>query len=805
MPKAQLNIKKKVVLLDSHAIIHRAYHALPEFNNSQGEPTGALYGLATMLFKIITEIKPDYIFACFDLPKKTFRHEAYDAYKKGRAKKDDALIVQLSRARDLFQALSIPIYECEGFEADDLLGTIVEQLKGKKDQYEIVIASGDMDTLQLVQKDFVYVYTLKKGINDTILYDEKKVFERFNFSPNSLPDYKGLRGDPSDNIIGIKGIGEKTASTLIGKYKTVENIYKAIKKNEGEIKSLGITDRVIKLLKDGEEEALFSKTLATIRLDAPIKLTIPKKEWREEVDKEKVASLFRELEFRSLQGRFLKLFEDKEEESKEEEKIIKDENREDIEKAKIAFWLLNSERTNPDIDEVIHYNGSRDFDEALSKLESDIDKEGLTYVYKKIEVPIIPIIKEMEDNGILVDKEYFKKLSDEYHKDLREIEKKIYELSGQEFNINSPKQISEILFIKLGLSKKGIKKSAGGAISTRESELEKLTDLHPVVSEILKYRELQKLVSTYIDTIPALVGEDGRLHANFIQTGTTTGRFASNNPNLQNIPTRSERGRNIRNAFIAKPGSKLISFDYSQIELRIAALMSQDLYFIESFRKGKDIHQAVAMKVFKVDEAGLTKEMRRRAKIINFGILYGMGVNALRDNLSTEDEATGKKVDVGRQEAQNFYDNYFQEFPQIAAYLESIKNFAKKYGYTKTLFGRKRYFPGIKSPIPFIRAMAERMAINAPIQGTATADIVKIGMKKSEDALSEALLKDKVKIVLQIHDELIYEVEEKYEEESIQIIKEALENAIPDEFIGDYESVPLVVSVASGKTWGDLK
>ncbi|NCU28672.1 MAG: hypothetical protein EOM85_03330 [Candidatus Moranbacteria bacterium] len=805
MPKAQLNIKKKVVLLDSHAIIHRAYHALPEFNNSQGEPTGALYGLATMLFKIITEIKPDYIFACFDLPKKTFRHEAYDAYKKGRAKKDDALIIQLSRARDLFQALSIPIYECEGFEADDLLGTIVEQLKGKKDQYEIVIASGDMDTLQLVQKDFVYVYTLKKGINDTILYDEKKVFERFNFSPNSLPDYKGLRGDPSDNIIGIKGIGEKTASTLIGKYKTVENIYKTIKKNEGEIKSLGITDRVIKLLKDGEEEALFSKTLATIRLDAPIKLTIPKKEWREEVDKEKVASLFRELEFRSLQGRFLKLFEDKEEESKEEEKIIKDENREDIEKAKIAFWLLNSERTNPDIDEVIHYNGSRDFDEALSKLESDIDKEGLTYVYKKIEVPIIPIIKEMEDNGILVDKEYFKKLSDEYHKDLREIEKKIYELSGQEFNINSPKQISEILFIKLGLSKKGIKKSAGGAISTRESELEKLTDLHPVVSEILKYRELQKLVSTYIDTIPALVGEDGRLHANFIQTGTTTGRFASNNPNLQNIPTRSERGRNIRNAFIAKPGSKLVSFDYSQIELRIAALMSQDLYFIESFRKGKDIHQAVAMKVFKVNEAGLTKEMRRRAKIINFGILYGMGVNALRDNLSTEDEATGKKVDVGRQEAQNFYDNYFQEFPQIAAYLESIKNFAKKYGYTKTLFGRKRYFPGIKSPIPFIRAMAERMAINAPIQGTATADIVKIGMKKSEDALSEALLKDKVKIVLQIHDELIYEVEEKYEEESIQIIKEALENAIPDEFIGDYESVPLVVSVASGKTWGDLK
>lgn len=806
MSKANIEGKKKIILLDSHAIIHRAYHALPDFNNSQGEPTGAIYGLATMLFKIITELKPDYVIACFDLPKKTFRHEAYENYKAGRAKADDALVFQLTRARDFFRTLSIPIYECEGFEADDLLGTITEQLKNKKDKYEIIIASGDMDTLQLVKQDFVYVYTLKKGINDTILYDEKKVFERFGFAPSFLPDYKGLRGDPSDNIIGIKGIGEKTATSLISKYSTIENIYKNIKKNESDFREIGITERILNLLKEGEEEALFSKTLATIRLDAPIKFNIPKENWIKEVDKEKVANLFRELEFRSLQGRFLKLFEEKIDDKKEgadDEKHLED--KAEIEKAKIAYWLLNSERTNPDFEDIVHYNGSRNFKEAMARLEEDIKKEKLEYVYRNIEIPIIPIIDKMKISGILVDLKYFKKISEEYHIELKKIEDKIFELVGQEFNINSPKQIGEIIFGKLGISTKGIKKSAGGSISTRESELEKLVDSHPVIREILKHRELQKLLSTYIDTIPSLVGKDGRLHASFIQTGTTTGRFASNNPNLQNIPTRSERGKSIRNAFISKEGCSLVSFDYSQIELRIAALLSQDSYFIKSFKEGKDIHQAVAMKVFGVDENGLTKEMRRRAKIINFGILYGMGVNALRQNLLTEDSDTGQKIEVGRQEAQNFYDNYFMQFPQIASYLESIKIFAKKYGYTETLFGRKRYFPTIKSPIPFIRAMAERMAINAPIQGTATADIIKIGMKKAEEALSRNNLLDKADLVLQVHDELIYEVRDEYREEVSSVIKKALEDIIPIEFLGDKEDVPLVVSVSIGKNWGDLK
>jgi len=783
--------KQRIVLLDSHAIIHRAYHALPDFMNSEGQPTGAIYGLATMLFKIITELKPDFIIACFDLPKKTFRHEAYEGYKAGRAKADEELVLQLIKSRDFFKALSIPIYEKEGFEADDLLGTIVKKLKNKKNT-ETIIASGDMDTLQLVEGDSVLVYTLKKGISDTILYNQQKVFDRFNFLPENLPDYKGLNGDPSDNIIGIKGIGDKTATTLISKFGTIEKIYKSLKKGDSELKSLGLTDRIVNLIKEGEEEALFSKTLATIRTDAPIDFSLPKKKWKDMVDKDKVAEFFRQMEFRSLQGRFLKILDDKEEiqSVNEETKEPKDK----IEKAKIAYWLLNSERTNSDIEEIKFYKGSKTLDEAISKMEEDIEKENMSYVYKEIELPIVSIIKQMEENGILIDVNYLKKISKEYHQELSIIEKSIYKIAGQEFNINSPKQLAEILFDKLNIPTKGIKKSAGGSISTRESELEKIKEDHPIAKEILKHRELQKLLSTYIDTLPSFISGDGRLRASFIQTGTTTGRFASNNPNLQNIPTRTEKGNSIRNAFIAKPGYLLVSFDYSQIELRVAALLSQDPYFIRSFKQGKDIHTAVAMKVFNVNEENVTAEMRRRAKIINFGILYGMGVNALRENLGTD-----------RKEAQIFYDNYFKQFPTIRGYLDSIKDFAKQNGYTITLFGRKRYFPAIKSPVPFIRAMAERMATNAPIQGTATADIIKIGMKKADYALKDKKLDSQAKLLLQVHDELIYEVKKDKLEEVIDIVKNSMEDIIPSKFLEGLDPVPLRVSVAYGQSWGVLK
>lgn len=803
--------RRKLVLLDSHAIIHRAYHALPEFMNSRGEPTGAIYGLATMLFKIITELKPDYIVACFDLPKKTFRHVAYEDYKGKRAKADEALVAQLISSREFFKALSIPMYECEGFEADDLLGTIVEKNKDNKN-LEIVIASGDMDTLQLIETDRVFVYTLKKGINDTILYDKEKVKSRFGFEPKYLPDYKGLRGDPSDNIIGIKGIGEKTASILISEYGFLEKMYEVIKKDENKIKKLGITDRVLNLLKEGEDEAIFSKTLATIRRDAPISFELPEHKWKDNVKKEDVAKFFRDMEFKSLQNRFLNMLEPNlagsEESSSSEGPRTREERSqtvpqktffassetETIKKIQIAFWLLNSEKANTDIKEILETENNQNLDEVLKSLEDRIEKEKLDYVYRQIELPIIPIIEEMEKNGILIDVPYLKSLSKSYHLDLAKLEKEIWQMAGMEFNINSPKQMGDVLFHKMNLPLKGLKKSAGGAISTRESELEKLRDEYPIIGKILEYRELQKLLSTYIDTMGELVSSDGRLHATFLQAGTTTGRFSSNNPNLQNIPVKTERGKNIRNAFISPKGYLLASFDYSQIELRVAALMSQDSYFLNVFNEGRDIHTAVAMKVFKVPEEDVTAEMRRRAKVINFGILYGMGVNALKQNLGTD-----------RKEAQIFYDNYFAQFPTIAAYLESIKEFAKKNGYTETLFGRKRYFPGIKSPIPFIKAMAERMAVNAPIQGTATADIIKIGMKRVDEELIKTDLKKYTRLILQIHDELIYEIKEEKVKEVSTVIEEALKDVIPVEFLKNISPVPLLVSCNIGHNWGVLK
>ncbi len=793
--------QKRLVLLDTHAIIHRAYHALPEFMNSNGEPTGAIYGLATMLFKIISELSPDYIVACYDLPKKTFRHEAYDGYKAGRAKTDDALVAQLIRSREFFTAFSIPMYECEGFEADDLLGTISTHIVKNNEPIDVIIASGDMDTLQLVDDARVRVYTLKKGINDTILYDEEKVIERFGFKPMYLPDYKGLRGDPSDNIIGIKGIGEKTATTLIGAFGTIEELYRVIKKDPEQVRALGITTRVMDLLISGEDEALFSKTLATIRRDAPIHFSAPTTTWKENVHKETIAQFFQKMEFRSLQNRLTTLLSGGENTTEEQEKeapvaplVVTAGDEELFIHAQIALWLLDSDKTDPRLEDIFAYTKKQTLRDALSILEERIDKESLGYVYREIELPIVPIIKEMETSGILLDTAYLSKLSKEYHSDLSKLEKEIWKLSGKEFNVNSPKQLGEVLFDDMGLSVKGMKKSAGGARSTRESELEKLRDLHPIIGKILEYRELQKLLSTYIDTLPDTLLGDGRLHARFIQTGTTTGRFSSSNPNLQNIPIKSERGKNIRRAFIAEKGYVLASFDYSQIELRVAALLSQDEYFIKAFREGRDIHQAVAMKVFGVGENEVTHDMRRRAKVINFGILYGMGVTALRANLGTD-----------RKEAQAFYDNYFAQFPSIAGYLESIKNFAKKHGYTETLFGRRRYFPGIKSNIPFMRAMAERMATNAPIQGTATADIIKIGMKRAHDELVKAGIISGVRLVLQVHDELVYEIKEELLDQAKGLIENAMKNAIPDEFLENLEPVPLQVSSDTGHNWGAMK
>ena len=461
--------QKTLILLDAHAILHRAYHALPEFSSSKGEPTGALYGLSTMIMKIIKDLKPDYIVGCFDLPQPTFRHEAYEAYKLGRAKAEDDLVHQIKRSRDVFAALGIPAYELPGFEADDLLATIVEKMKKEKDT-RIIIASGDMDTLQLVDNDRVLVYTLKKGINDTILYNEKAVFERFGFKPALLPDYKGLRGDPSDNIIGIKGIGEKTATTLITTFGSIEKIYKKIKKDPEAFRKAGLTPRIIKLLEDGEEEALFSKTLATVRHDAPIDFTLPKKVWSESFEPERAEALFADLDFRGLHGRLHNLLgivhTPTQDEALDEEVV----DPLQFKHAQIALWLLNSELTTPSLEDMLHYTKKKNFTDAFEVLEAEIGKQGLGSVYRDIELPLIPIIEEAQKYGITVDKNHLESLSKKYHTELDKITARIYTHAGGEFNMNSPKQLGEILFDKLGLATKGLKKTEGGARSTREAQ-----------------------------------------------------------------------------------------------------------------------------------------------------------------------------------------------------------------------------------------------------------------------------------------------------------------------------------------------
>ena len=792
---------KKLILFDAHAIIHRAYHALPEFATSKGEPTGALYGLSAMLLKIIGELKPDFMVACFDLPGPTYRHEIYDAYKSGRAKTDDNLVLQLERAKDVFAAFGIPIYSHPGFEADDIIGTIVsetKELKIENCKLEIIVASGDMDALQLVDDKQVRVYTLKKGINNTILYDEKKVTERFGFPPKLLVDYKGLRGDPSDNIIGVKGIGEKTATSLITTFGTMEEIYKILKRKDNSYKKADISERVRDLLVENEEGALFSKTLATIRTDAPIHFILPP-EWRQNLELDKLLELFSKLEFRTMGERVKTLLASAEAGNsralpasgglRRDSNLPVPPTQEERELC-LALWVIDSNMTNPSMEDVMRFTKVKSIKEAKKVIESELDKREVRKVFEEIEKPIVMVVENMNERGVKIDKKVLKDLSLQYHKELTRLEKTIWKEAGEEFNINSPKVLSSILFDKLQLAEKRQKKTPTGALSTKESELEKLRDKHPIITLVLEYRELAKLLSTYIDAIPPLLDKNSRLHSTFLQAGTTTGRMASNSPNLQNIPNKTILGRAIRHAFVAEKDFKLVSLDYSQIELRIAAILSKDKKLIEIFKNGEDVHAGVAMRVFKVPKESVDKSMRTRAKTINFGILYGMGINALRANLG-----------VRRQEAQEFYNKYFETFTGLAVYLDKIKAEAERKGYTETLFGRKRYFAGLNSPLPYVRAQAERMATNAPIQGT-QADLIKIAMKRIDEHIKSVKHKDDMHLILQVHDELVYEVRDSLVNEAIKNFKQLMETILSAE---ETFGVSIMVKVEVGENWGDMR
>jgi DNA polymerase-1 len=802
--------RKRLVLLDTHAIIHRAYHALPELTSPAGEAVGALYGLSTMLMRIVKELSPDYIVATYDLPGPTHRHEVYKEYKAKRPKIEDALVEQLGRSRDVLAAFGVPIYAAPGFEADDCIGTIVSEAKG---DYDIIIASGDMDTMQLIDDERVRVFTLRKGLQDTVLYDEAGVKARYGFPPERIPDFKGFSGDPSDNIIGIPGIGEKTATALLSEFGSMEGVYKAIHSKQWTAekwKKAGFSERIVTLIREHEDEAEFSKVLATIRTDAPIDFKKPEKAFAEELNGAGLVSLFTELGFRSLVPRVENLLKKEASgaEGKGKEAVpprsgaagggpsLFENDSPLFKETAVMLWLTNSDITNPTIADVLNNTNSKTIEEAHEKLSASIKEKKLSWVYEHIEKPLIPVVDGMGKRGVLIDAPYLKELSKEYTKELQKIAKKIHSYAGMEFNISSPKQLGDVLFGKLGIgaSMKRQKKTATGQLSTRESELAKLKDEHPIIEEILAHRTLSKLLGTYIDAIPLLLDSQSRLHTTFTQTGAATGRMASKDPGLQNIPVKTELGRRIRHAFVATPGFLLAAFDYSQIELRIAAFLSEDEKLIDIFKRGEDVHAAVAAAVFNVAPDKVDHEMRRRAKAINFGILYGMGANALKVNL----ENGGQKVE--RADAQAYLNEYFSTFSGLAAYLAKIKAEATRKGYTETLFGRRRYFPGLKSRLPFMRAEAERQALNAPMQGT-QADIIKLAMVEI-DAMFRKEYAEEAYLLLQVHDELIFEIKKENVNELAPKILDRMQSILTEE---QTHGVPILSSSAIGPNWGEMK
>ena len=767
--------KKTIVLLDAHAILHRGYHAMAGFATRSGKPTGALYGFITMVLRIYEDIKPDYIAACFDLPKPTFRHLSYDGYKAGRAKTDDALITQIQEAYALCEALAIPIYKEEGFEADDLLGTLAEQLK-KQENTRVIIASGDMDTFQLIDGELVSVYTLKKA-NEAALFTEKSVIERFGFGPEHIPDYKGLAGDTSDNIIGIKGIGDKTATELIKHYGTIEEMYTVLRKSRQTLLDDGFKERIVKLLEEGEEDALFSKTLATIRRDAASVYEEPSQTWKEILSTEKYQEMCDLYEFRSLRNRLQSI---KGEEIEEEEEVSVVYH--DLEEMRVMAHLLHSEMTNASFIDIQNVAKESDVQKVKEELLRQLENEKLIELFRTVEKPVIGILEGMQQVGITLDVKKLSIMSKDLHAQVKVLEKNIHALAGVEFNVASPKQLGDVLYDTLGLGSK-IKKTKTGQKSTNVSELTKIKDEHPIIPLVLEYRELAKLLSTYVDLLPSFVKEDGKIHAHYIQTGASTGRFACEDPNLQNLPVKSELGQKVRGAFIASKGKVLLSCDYAQVDLRAAAILSGDENLVEIFKKGIDVHTGTAARVFNVKEEDVTSDMRRKAKAINFGILYGMGVTALKEGMGVE-----------RKEAQEFFDQYKATFVRLMEYLEEVKADAWKHGYTTTLLGRRCEVPLLKSPLPFLRAQGERMAMNAPIQGT-SADIVKLAMIDATAYITENKLEGKVDLLLQIHDELIFEIDEAIGEKVSKDMADILEQVLTKRSLTD---IPLSVSRSLG-------
>lgn len=888
--------KKKIFLIDGQGLIYRAYFALPRLTTSYGQLINAAYGFTLVLVRIIEENQPDGIIIAFDTPKPTFRHKQYDQYKAQREKMPPELIEQIPIIKEIVSNFNIPAIEVEEFEADDIIGSLVQKMKDS--DYKPVIVTGDRDLLQLVGED-TEVLLMQKGVSQVEQHNMTSIEKILGFSPHLIPDYIGLKGDSSDNIPGIPGIGEKTARRLIQQFGNLEEILK----NINQIENKFLREKIVQY----QKQAILSKKLAMIRQDVTLNLDISKISYPGP-DYDKLKALFSKYEFKKL----LKKIPQKEEKSSynkesrlEFQKIdhinkltelcqkvkenssfsfllktypstsaqlwqgiaigITDEvflltidnqdslldnsnylskeliltklaqlfQDEKIEKIgfnlknswsylyhnidffrypyfdiEIASYLLNPSQQDYDLTRIIKDNLSEKSDRGENSLWypdfSDwknticwqtklllplkevlwekLCVQKLDKLYQDVELPLIRVIYLMERKGIKLDNVFIKKMSQQFSQKIVALRDDIFNLAGEKFNLNSPKQLSQILFEKLKLPK--VKKIKTG-YSTDAQVLLELREKHEIIAKILDYRELEKLKNTYIDKLPRLINpRTGRIHSTFNQTGTTTGRLSSNNPNLQNIPVRTELGKAIRNAFIAEPGYIFLSADYSQIELRILAHLSKDKNLKKAFLEGKDIHTYTAAQLFNVDINLVNENMRRIAKSINFGIIYGMSSYGLAANLR-----------ISREDAEQYIEAYFQKYSQVKDYIDKQVALAKKNKYVKTMLNRIRYLEGIDSPNKSIREFYERIAINTPIQGTA-ADLIKMAMVGINSHLEK--LKLESGLILQIHDELIYEIPEPQLEYRQTIIRDIMENCL-------HLEIPLKVNFKSGYRWGDLE
>ncbi len=905
--------KPLLLLIDGNALLHRAYHVLPPLTiRKTGEMVGAVYGFASMLLKAITELKPTHYAIAFDKKGPTFRHQLYDQYKAQRPETPHELVGQLGRVRQLVEAFDLPVFELESYEADDVLGSLSRQ--ASEEGIDTVIVTGDADAMQLVSPRVKVYYPKPRGtFSDAMLYDMEAVSQKYGVSPEHIADLKALVGDLSDNIPGVTGIGDKTATKLINQFGTIEQIYEHIDE--------ATPERLQKLLRNNEAIARKSKELATIVTEAPVKLDLEESRLSH-FNRQKVVELFRELEFASLLPRLSELIEAAPEISiprksqppvKLEYSVIctadaLDElvNRlkkagsfafdlettsldpmsaqlvglsfspvpgeayyipvghvclepveqlplehvisrlkpflEDATLAKsahngkydmvvlaengisvenlsfdtmVAAYLLGEKsmglkalvfgRLGIEMTPITELIGSGAKQLCISQCEisrtgdyacADADMTGrltellapelheqeLWRLFSEVEMPLVPVLVRMERNGVALNTDLLRDMSHRLGERLLKIEAGIYNNAGHRFNINSPQQLGPVLFEELKLPPAKKRKTG---YSTEASVLEELRGVHPIIEQILEYRQLSKLKSTYIDALPGLVNpKTSRVHTSFNQTRTATGRLSSSDPNLQNIPIRGELGIEIRQAFVAAAGSYLLSGDYSQIDLRVLAHLSQDPGLLEIFRQDGDIHTATAVRLLGVAANRVTSDMRRLAKTVNFGVIYGMSGYGL-------EQAT----ELSREEAEQFITSYFEKYPDVKKYLEDTKRQAREVGYVQTILGRRRAIPEIHSSNRILREAAERMAINMPVQGT-SADIIKVAMVRLDREMAQRKLKSK--LLLQVHDELIFEVPEDELGEMKKLVSRVMSAALE-------LSVPVKVEIKTGKNWGEME